>query len=119
MQRLVLGCAALLVCAVGCGSSNSPSSTCDNLANALNGLSGKYSACGQFPSIPFNKDACVQAFNGNSCTDADRQKINDFTSCLSGLPNCTLQSQSTWADALVACNDKLQGVSAGCANAAP
>jgi len=108
----------LLVCAVGCGGGgNSPSSTCDNVANAFNSLPGKYSACGQFPSIPFNKDSCVSAFNSSSCSDADRSKINDFANCVNGLPNCTPQSESTWSDAFVACDGKLQGVSQSCAAA--
>jgi hypothetical protein len=115
MQRIVLGCAVVLICAVGCGSSNSPSGTCDNVANAFNGLPGKYSACGQLPSISFNKDACVSAFNGSSCTDADRSKINDFASCVNGLPSCTPQSQTTWENSFLACEDKLQGISQPCA----
>jgi hypothetical protein len=119
MRRIVLGCAALLLGAVGCGGGNSPSSTCDNVSNTLNGLSGKYSACGQLPAIPFDHNACVQALNGNSCSDADRQKINDFASCVNGLPNCTQQTQSSWSSAFVACDDKLQGISQSCAAAAP
>ena len=119
MRRIVLGCAALLLGAVGCGGSNSPSSTCDNVASALSGLSGKYSACGQIPAISFDKNACVSAFNSSSCSDADRQKINDFASCVNGLPNCSPQSQSTWTSAYVACSNGLQGISQACAAGAP
>jgi len=117
MRRIVLGCTVLLLGAVGCGSSNSPSSTCDNVANALSSLTGKVSACGQL-SVPFDKNVCVSALNSSSCSDADRQKINDFANCVNGLPNCSPQSQSSWESAYLGCGDKLQGISQTCASGA-
>ena len=96
MRRTALG-ATLLLLAAGCGSSNSSSATCDNLSNAITGLGSKYSACGTLPTITFDKNQCVQAFNNSACTDSDRQKINDFANCLNGLPNCTPATQNAWA----------------------
>ncbi len=114
MRRIVIGCAALLVCAAGCGSDNSASSTCDNLANALSSLPGKYSACGQIQPIPFDKNACVDAYNSSRCTDADRRTINDFISCVNALPSCTLPTQSTWESSFLACDSKLDTISPAC-----
>ena len=113
MRRIVLGCTVLLFGAVGCGSSNSPSSTCDNVANALSSLTGKVSACGQL-SVPFDKNVCVSALNSSSCSDADRQKINDFANCVNGLPNCSPQSQSSWATSYENCAAPLEGISSNC-----
>lgn len=109
MRRIALGF-VLLLGAVGCGSSNSPSSVCDNVGNALSSLPGKYSACGQLPAITFDKNQCVQGFNNSTCTDADRTKINDYASCLSALPNCTVATQSNWLTQLSNCASKLSGV---------
>ena len=113
MRRIALG-AILVLIAVGCGNSNSPSSTCDNVGNAITSLSSKYAACGQLPAITFDKNACVQGFNNSSCTDADRQKINDYANCLQALPNCTVATQSDWLTALGNCASKLQGISSNC-----
>ena len=113
MRRIALA-VSLLLLAAGCGSSNSSSATCDNLGNAITSLSTKYAACGTLPAISFDKNACVQAFNNSSCTDSDRQKINDFANCIQGLPNCTLATQSTWATAYGNCVTPLGSISPNC-----
>ncbi|HET6982224.1 MAG TPA: hypothetical protein VFI53_08785 [Myxococcaceae bacterium] len=107
MRRIALG-ASLLLFAVGCGSS--ASSTCDNLGNAINGLSSKYAACGTIPNVGFDKNSCVEAYNNSHCTDADKQKINDFANCLNNLPNCTPATQSAWATAYGNCVTPLESV---------
>src|SRR5215469_10230911 len=109
MRPIALGWAVLLVAAVGCGSSNSSSATCDNLSNALTSLPSKYSACGSIPAITFDKNQCVQAFNNSSCSDADRQKINDYANCLGALPNCTVATQAAWVTSLSNGEAKLSG----------
>ena len=114
MRGIALGWVVVLGAAVGCGSSNSSAATCDNLANALTGLNSKYSACGSSSAIIFDKNQCQQAFSNVGCSDADRQKINDYANCLSGLPNCTPATQAAWLNSLVTCEDKLQGISSNC-----
>jgi hypothetical protein len=116
MRPIALGWAVLLFAAVGCGSSNSSSATCDNIANAFASLPGKYSACGTIPSgsLNFDKNQCVTAFNNSSCSDADRQKINDYANCLSALPNCTTATQAAWVTSLTDCESKLSGISSNC-----
>jgi len=104
----------LLVAAAGCGSSNSSSATCDNLANALTGLNSKVAPCGTSPGITFDKNQCVQAFNNSGCTDGDRQKINDYANCLNGLPTCAPATQTAWLNSLVDCENKLVGISNAC-----
>lgn len=113
MTRIAL-VTTLLLLAVGCGNSNSSSNTCDNLANALNALPGKYAACGTVPSVSFDKNACTTAFNNSACSDADRQKINDFANCLQALPTCTVATQSSWATSYENCTTPLQSISSNC-----
>jgi len=113
MRRIALG-ATLLVLAAACGSSNSNSSTCDNFGNALSGLNSKYAACGTLNTIPFDKNQCVDAFNHSGCTDSDKQKINDVANCLSGLPNCTPATQTTWATSFENCFTPLNTISPNC-----
>jgi hypothetical protein len=113
MRRIALG-ATLLLLAAGCGSSNSSSATCDNLGNAISGLGSKYAACGTLPTITFDKNQCVQAFNNSACTDSDKQKINDFANCINALPNCTPATQTTWANSYVNCATPLQSISPNC-----
>ncbi|HET9156272.1 MAG TPA: hypothetical protein VFN91_06370 [Myxococcaceae bacterium] len=108
MRRLALG-SALLLFAVGCGSSGS--AVCDNLGNAANNLKTKYSACGTLGGEPFNKDQCVEAYNNSHCSDADKAKINDFVNCLNGMSNCTPQTQTDWLDALDTCAAPLETIS--------
>ena len=116
MRPIALGWAVLLFAAVGCGSSNSSSATCDNIANAFASLPGKYSACGTIPSgsLNFDKNQCVTAFNNSSCSDADRQKINDYASCVQALPSCTPATQSSWATSYENCAAPLEGISSNC-----
>lgn len=113
MRRIALG-ATLLLLAAGCGSSNSSSATCDNLGNAITSLGSKYAACGTLPTITFDKNQCVQAFNSSGCTDSDRQKINDFANCLNGLPNCTPATQNAWATSYTNCVQPLSTISNNC-----
>jgi len=107
MRRIVFG-AALLLFAVGCGSS--ASSTCDNLGNAYTSLTSKYSACGTLPSSGFDKNSCVEAYNNSHCSDADKQKINDFVNCLNNMPNCTPATQTAWANSFEACITPLESI---------
>ena len=107
MRRIAFG-AALLLFAVGCGSS--ASSPCDNFGNALNGLNSKYAACGTLPSFGFDKNSCVEAYNNSHCSDADKQKINDFANCLNNLPNCTPATQAAWATSFQNCATPLQSI---------
>jgi len=108
MRRIALG-AALLLFAVGCGSS--ASSTCDDVGNALTGLQTKFSACGTLPSIPFNKDTCVNEYNSGHCTDADKQKISDFAHCLNALPTCSPATLDAWGNSFEACVAPLDTIS--------
>ena len=107
MRRIALG-AALLLFAVGCGSS--ASSACDDFGNALNNLRTKYSACGTLPDFGFNKDSCVDAYNNSHCSDADKQKITDFAHCLNGMPSCTTETQNDWVTQLGDCLDPLETI---------
>lgn len=107
MRRIALG-AALLLFAVGCGSS--ASSTCDDLGNAITGLQSKYSACGTLPLFPFDKNSCVDAYNSGHCSDADKQKITDFVHCLNNMPTCTAGNQASWGNSLEACLSPLETI---------
>jgi len=104
MRRIASG-SALLLFAVGCGSSSS--AICDDLGNTANTLKTKYSACGTLGGEPFTKDQCVEAYNNSHCSDAEKQTITDFVHCLDGMPTCTPQTQSDWFDALETCADRL------------
>ena len=107
MRRIALG-AALLLFAVGCGSSGS--GVCDDLGNAYNNLKTKFSACGTLSGDPFPKDQCVEAYNNSHCTDAEKQVINDFVKCLNNMPSCTPATETAWGDQLQNCVDPLLGV---------
>ena len=109
MRRIAFG-AAFLLFAVGCGSGSSASSTCDDFGNALNGLRTKYTACGTLPDFGFNKDNCVAAYNNSQCSDADKQKIRDFVSCLNNMPTCTTQTQNDWGTQLGNCVSPLDTI---------
>src|SRR6201989_2719039 len=85
MRRIASG-SALLLFAVGCGSSSS--AICDELGNTASTLKTKYSACGTLGGEPFNKDQCVEAYNNSHCSDAEKQTITDFVHCLDGMPTC-------------------------------
>jgi hypothetical protein len=84
------------------------------VGNALNALPGKYAACGTLPSVPFDKNSCTQAFDNSGCSDADRQKINDYASCVQALPSCTPATQSSWATSYENCAAPLEGISSNC-----
>lgn len=116
MRRSTLGIfAVLMLAAAGCGSSATSNSTvCDNLSSALTNLGTKYAACGQVPAVPFDKNQCVAAFNSSGCTDADKTKINNFSSCLNNLPNCTVATQTAWETSYQACAAQLNGLSSTC-----
>ncbi|HET9037513.1 MAG TPA: hypothetical protein VFN45_14985 [Myxococcaceae bacterium] len=104
----------LLLFAVGCGNSNSSSATCDHLGDAAAGLNSKYAACGTLGAIPFSKDDCTRGFENSGCTDADRQKFNDFANCLDGLPSCTPATQNSWLTSFSNCAILLQNLSSTC-----
>ena len=113
MRRFAPG-ALLLLAAVGCGNSNSSSATCDHLGDAANSLNTKYAACGTLGALSFDKDACTRGFENTGCTDADRQKFNDYANCLSGLPDCTLGTQNSWLTSFANCTLLLQNLSSSC-----
>src|SRR5262245_41522107 len=113
MRRIVPG-ALLLLAAAGCGNSNSSSATCDHIADVAAGLNPKYAACGTLGSIPFDRDACTRRFENSGCSDADRQKFNDFANCLDGLPSCTPATQNSWLSSLANCGLLLQNLSSTC-----
>lgn len=115
MRRSVLGVfAVLMVSLTGCGSSTSNSAVCDNLASALTNLGTKYAACGTIPAVPFDKNQCVNAFNSSGCSDADKTKINNFSSCINNLPNCTTATITTWQTSFQNCEAQLNGISSSC-----
>lgn len=109
MRRIAFG-AALLLFAVGCGSGSSASSVCDDFGNALNGLRTKFSACGTLQDFGFNKDSCVAAYNDSHCSDADKQKIRDFVTCLNNMPNCTPGTENDWGTAFDNCLTPLESI---------
>lgn len=115
MRRAALGWIVCLLAAAGCGSSTSNSAVCDNLAKGLTDYGTKLAPCsgGNPITIPYTKDQCTQGINNSSCTDADRQKINDFSSCLSALPTCSPATINAFTTALTTCTNKLAGIT-GC-----
>ena len=113
MRRIVPG-VLLLLTAAGCGNSNSNAATCDHIGDAVAGLNPKYAACGTLGPIPVDKDACTRGFENTGCTDADRQKFNDWANCLEGLPNCTPATQNSWLTSFTNCTLLLQNLSSTC-----
>jgi len=115
MRRAALGWIVCLLAGAGCGSSTSNASVCENLAKGLTDYSTKFAPCagGNPVTVPYTKDQCTQGIDKSSCTDADRQKINDFSSCLSGLPTCSTTTIEAFSTAVTTCTNKLASIT-GC-----
>ncbi|HUM09754.1 MAG TPA: hypothetical protein VLT82_02290 [Myxococcaceae bacterium] len=115
MQRRGLGLFAAVVLIAGCGSGTSTGSACDKIVQGYSDYATKASACGvTIPVGSFDKASCEAAFNGSGCTSADKQLWADFGSCLSALPTCTAGNITPFTNAVVACTNKLNGLSASC-----
>ena len=71
--------------------------------------------CGvNIPIGNFDQASCESALNASGCTAQDRQLWGDFGSCLSALPSCTTGNTTPFTTAVIACTDKLNGLSAAC-----
>ncbi|MGZ6162631.1 MAG: hypothetical protein ACXWLS_04820 [Myxococcaceae bacterium] len=104
----------MMLSAAGCGSSTSNSAVCDNLAGALTNVTTKFAPCGTVPPIPFDKNQCVNSFNNNGCSDADKTKINSFVSCVNNLPTCSPATITAWQNSFTTCEANLNGLSSTC-----
>jgi len=112
-MRTRWGWAIVLLALAGCGSSDT-SSACDAVSKGLNDYNSKVAGCsGTLPSGSISSSQC-QAIQGGGCSSADKQIFNDFGGCLSGLPNCTPATESTFTTQLQSCVDKLDAISAAC-----
>jgi hypothetical protein len=115
MHRNGLAVVAALLLAAGCGGGSSGASACDKVVQGYSDYSSKASGCGvNIPVGSFDRAACESAFNGSGCTAQDKQLWGDYGSCLSALPACTSGTSSAFVDAVVACTDKLSGLSGNC-----
>jgi hypothetical protein len=115
MHRNGLAVVAALVLSAGCGGGSSSGSACDKVVQGYKDYSSKASACGvNIPIGSFDQSACEAAFNGSGCTAQDKQLWGDYGTCLSGLPSCNSGNTTPFVDAVVACTDKLNGLSGNC-----
>jgi hypothetical protein len=115
MRRHVLGVITTVLLAMGCGSGSSTGSACDKVVQGYKDYSSKASACGvTIPIGNFDQASCEAALNQSGCTSADKQLYGDFGSCLSALPSCTSGNTTPFVNAVLACTDKLNGLSANC-----
>ncbi|MGZ6078798.1 MAG: hypothetical protein ACXWK6_13420, partial [Myxococcaceae bacterium] len=69
---------------------------------------------GTVPPIPFDKNQCVNSFNNNGCSDADKTKINSFVSCVNNLPTCSPATITAWQNSFTTCEANLNGLSSTC-----
>ena len=114
MRKNLLGVMTVLLLAAGCGSS-SGGSACDKVVQGYKDYSSKASACGvTIPIGNFDQASCEAALNNAGCTAQDKELYGDFGSCLSALPSCTTGNTTPFVTAVVACTDKLNGLSANC-----
>ena len=115
MRGKALGVTLLLLGGVGCGSSSGGGSDCDKVVKGYNDYASKASACGvNFPIGSMTTAQCDQAFSSSGCTAADKTLYGNFGTCLSNLPTCNSSNTQPFLDAVVACTDKLNGLSSGC-----
>ena len=115
MHRNGLAVVAALLLAAGCGGGSSTGSACDKVVQGYSDYASKASGCGvNIPIGSFDKTACENAFNGSGCTAQDKQLWGDFGSCLSALPSCSAGNTTPFVNAVVACTDKLNGLSGNC-----
>jgi hypothetical protein len=111
MRSRTLGTTLGLLFLAGCGGGGTD--VCDKVATGLNDLITKAAPCStSTPPSPLTADQCRQSL-GN-CTDADKQKLGDFGSCLSALPTCSPATVSSWQTSVQDCLLKLQGISSSC-----
>jgi hypothetical protein len=89
----------------GCGNA------CDHENRAFSSANDKAKTCGS-NSNTFDYDKCSS--NLHSCSQDDIAKIDNFASCLEGLPSCPASSQSSFDLARLGCLSDFQGVSAAC-----
>ncbi|HUJ27799.1 MAG TPA: hypothetical protein VLW85_17360 [Myxococcales bacterium] len=96
-----------LLALVGCGGgSGGDVSLCDNLATAASAFAQKAAPCMSTPpQLGMTADGCRSEI-GN-CSSADQQRIRDFTSCLTQLPDCAPASASSWATSVQGCANLL------------
>ena len=107
-RRIPMRCVLvpLALIAIGCGSSSGDTSICDTLATVTNDLNAKAAPCtSTAPSLDFDAAACRSSIS--LCSDSDRQKIQDFASCLQALPTCTPATSGAWTTSFDACQAKL------------
>jgi len=108
----VLGWMATSLLAVGCGS-GAGGSACDKVVQGYKDYAAKASACGVTLQIGnFDQASCEAALS--NCTAQDKDLYGDFGSCLSALPSCTAGNSTPFVNAVLACTDKLSGLSSNC-----
>jgi hypothetical protein len=90
-----------LVFGTGCGGD-----TCEDIADALNGLDKKVKDC---PSLGTSEvefsDADVAECKEDlkKCSASDKDKLDDTVDCINDLPNCKSGEDSAWAAKFQAC----------------
>ncbi|MCY1043965.1 hypothetical protein OV208_21800 [Corallococcus sp. bb12-1] len=114
MKKFLIGLAAL-ASLTACGGN-----LCDDSEDAADDLFSKAEACGitvTKPAEPTDaeRDACKESLD--TCSDADKDKLNDYLSCLKDAKGCsdkTSAEQQAYGERIAACATKLSGVSAAC-----
>lgn len=115
MKGKGLAVLASMLLLAGCGSGSSTGSACDKVVQGYKDYSSKASACGvTIPIGSFDQASCEAAFNGSGCSAQDKQLYADFGSCLSALPSCTAGNTTPFVNAVIACTNKLNGLSSTC-----
>ncbi|KFE67718.1 hypothetical protein [Hyalangium minutum] len=103
MKRLIGAFAVVSLSLMGCGGS-----LCDDLADSDKDFYEKTKACSSFnDGTPYTEpteaqlEQCEQ--QTKSCTDADKDKIRDFNSCVADLDKCTAATEQQFTNSFAGC----------------
>lgn len=116
MKKILFGLAAMAsLTLTACGGNY-----CDDAESASKDLVKKAKECGLEITDPgeatdAERDACKKSLD--SCSDADKDKLDSYVSCVNDVKSCSDKSssqQQAFSAALVACSAHLSGLSTAC-----